>query len=127
MAFILKPKAESFFYGISLPIVNENGTSQIQKFEFKFKRISRSKINELQKAQDEVANGEFEIDSLERDVDYVMEIADGWRYVQDENGKDLPYTRENVYALLDAYPNAAGEIVKTFFECTIGGGAKRKN
>lgn len=127
MAFILKPKAESFFYGILLPIVTESGASQIQKFEFRFKRISRSKINELQKEQDNAANGDFEVDSLERDVDYVMEIADGWRYVQDETGKDLPFTRENVHALLDAYPNAAGEIVKTFFECTLGGGAKRKN
>lgn len=127
MAFILKPKADSFFYGITLPVVTENGSSQLQKFEFRFKRISRARINELQKEQDNAANGDFEVDSLERDVDYVLEIADGWRYVQGEDGKELPFTRENVYALLNSYPNAAGEIVKTFFECTLGGGAKRKN
>jgi hypothetical protein len=127
MAFVLKAKSEGFFYSIQLPVITETGASQIQKFDFKFKRISRSKINELQRQQEELNKGDFEIDSLERDVDYVMEIAEGWRYVQDETGKDVPFTRENVHALLDAYPNAAGEIVKGFFESTLGGGAKRKN
>lgn len=127
MAFVLKAKNEGFFYGIQLPIVTDSGASQIQKFDVKFKRVSRSRINEIQRQQEELNNGDFEVDSLERDVDYLMEIAEGWRYVQDEAGKDIEFNRDNVYALLDAYPNAAGEIVRAFFESTLGGGAKRKN
>lgn len=127
MAFVLKAKSDGFFYGIQLPVISDSGSSQIQKFDIKFKRISRSKINEIQRQQEELNKGEFEVDSLERDADYVMEIAEGWRYVQDESGKDIEFSRENVHALLDAYPNAAGEIVKAFFESTLGGGAKRKN
>lgn len=127
MAFVLKAKNEGFFYTIQLPVISDSGASQIQKFDFKFKRISRSKINEIQKQQESINQGDFEIDTLERDVDYILEIAEGWRYVQDEAGKDIEFNRDNVHALLDAYPNAAGEIVKAFFESTLGGGAKRKN
>lgn len=127
MAFVLKAKSEGFFYGIQIPVVTELGATQIQKFDFKFKRISRTKINELQRQQEDVANSDIAIDSLERDVDYIMEIAEGWRFVTDENGKEVPFDRDSVHALLDSYPNAAGEIVKAFFESTLGGGAKRKN
>lgn len=127
MAFVLKAKSEGFFYAIQLPVITDTGSSQIQKFDFKFKRISRAKINELQRQQEELTKGDYEVDSLERDVDYVMEIAEGWRHIQGEDGKDLEFNRENLHALLNEYPNAAGEIVKAFFESTLGGGAKRKN
>lgn len=124
MAFVLKAKSEGFFYPIQLPVVTEAGSTQVIKFEFKFKRISRSKLNELQKLQDDLNNGDIEIDSLERDTDYVLEIAEGWRYVQDDAGKDVPFNREAVRLLLDSFPNAASAIVSAFFQATLGGGKK---
>lgn len=124
MAFVLKAKSDGFFFPIQLPIVTESGATQINKFEFKFKRVSRSKLNELQRMQDEISKSDIEVDSLERDVDYILEIAEGWRYVSDEAGKDLAFNRENVRMLLDAYPNAAGTIVGAFFQATLGGGKK---
>lgn len=127
MAFTLKAKSESFYYPINLAVVSESGSSVTQRFEFKFKRLSRTKINELQKQQEEISKMDVEVDSLERDSDYLMEVADGWKGVQDENGVELPFTRDNVKLLLDSVPNASGEIVKAFFESTFGGGAKRKN
>jgi hypothetical protein len=127
MAFVLKPKSEGFYYGIILPTINDAGSSQAIKFEMKFKRVSRSKLNELQKAQEAMAEAEVQSDSLERDTDYVMDIAEGWRYVSGAEGdEDLPFNRVNVHMMLDNYPNAAGVIVAAFFEATLGGG-KRKN
>lgn len=127
MTFVLAPKTEGYFYPISLPVVSESGATAVSRFEIKFKRISRSKLNALQKAQEKISDGEVEVDSLERDTDYIMDIAEGWRQVQGQDGKEVPFNRENVYALLDDFPSAAGEIVKAFFESTLGGGAKRKN
>lgn len=124
MAFVLTKKSEGFFFPIQLPIVTDSGATQIHRFEFKFKRVSRSKLNEIQKLQEELNKGDIEVDSLERDTDYVLEVAEGWRYVQDDAGKELPFNRENVKLLLDAFPNAAGEIVKAFFQATLGGGKK---
>jgi hypothetical protein len=126
MAFVLKPKSEGFYYGIVLPVVNENGVSQATKFEMLFKRVSRSRLNELQKQQEEMAESEVIVDSLERDTDYVLDIAEGWRYVQGPDGEDLEFNRATVRLMLDNYPNAAGAIVSAFFEATLGG-AKRKN
>lgn len=127
MAFVLKPKSEGFYYAILLPVINDSGASQIMKFEMKFKRVSRSKLNELQKAQEQMTDADVHVDSLERDTDYIIDIAEGWRYVQaDGSTDDLPFTRDNVRMLLDNYPNAASVIVSAFFEATLGGG-KRKN
>ena len=125
MSFILAKKSDSFFYPINLPVVLDSGANQVNKFEFRFKRLSRSKLNELQKAQDAVAD--LEIDGLERDTDYVLEIADGWKGVDQPDGSPVPFNRDAVHQLLDEYPNAAGEIVKAFFESTLGGGRKTKN
>lgn len=126
MAFVLQPKTEGFFYGISLPTVNENGASSIIKFDMKFRRVSRSKLNALQKSQEDMTESDIQVDSLERDTDYLMDIAEGWRHVSDADGEEVAFTRDNVRILLDHYPNAASTIVGAFFEATLGGG-KRKN
>lgn len=127
MAFVLQPKTEGFFYSILLPVVTDSGASQANKFDFKFKRVSRSKLNELQKSQEQMNESDAQIDSLERDTDYVMDIAEGWRYVDSTDGKPMDFNRENVRLMLDNYPNAASVIVSAFFEATLGGGGKRKN
>ena len=125
MAFVLSRKTDSFFYPVSLPLVLENGASQSARFEFRFKRIPRSRLNALQKAQE--SDSDLDIDTLERDTDYVLEIADGWKGVEGADGSSVEFTRENVNTLLDNYPNAAGVIVAAFFEATLGGGRKQKN
>ena len=127
MSFVLAPKTEGFYYPVSIPVVSESGATSVNRFEMRFKRISRSKLNALQKSQEKITESDIEIDSLERDTDYILDIAEGWRHVRGTDGKDVPFSRESVFELLDQYPSAAGEIVKAFFESTLGGGAKRKN
>lgn len=124
MAFTLAKKTDSFYFPIQMPVVSESGTVQSYRFEFKFKRVSRSKLNALQKAQE--AQNDYEVDTLERDVDWIMEVTDGWRNIVDETGQEVPFTRDTLRALLDNVPNAAGVIVKAFFDATLGGG-KRGN
>lgn len=125
MAFVLAKKTDSFYYPINLPVVLDSGSSQTARFEFRFKRVSRSKLNALHKAQEN--QGDMDVDSLERDTDYVLDIADGWKGVDAPDGTPVEFNRDNVNTLLDSYPNAAGEIVKAFFEATLGGGRKVKN
>lgn len=125
MTFIRAKKTESFFYPINLPIINDRGVSQTQNFDFRFKRVSRSKLHAMQKAQEAAAD--LNADSLERDVDYVFEIADGWRGYNDPDGTPIEFNRATVTELLDEEPGAAGEIVRAFFEATLRGGRKEKN
>lgn len=127
MGFQIQPRQDGFFYGISLPTIAENGSSRVERFDMKFRRISRSKINALLKAQDELSESDIEIDGLQRDADYIMEVAEGWRHVSGPDGSDLTFNRDNLMLVLDAYPSAAGAIIKGFIESTMGGGAKRKN
>ena len=123
--FVLKSRTESFFYPIHLPVIAENGGTQTLRFDVSFRRISRTRLTELQQQQESV-NEDAIPDTLSRDVDYMLEIADGWRHVQDEAGQLIPFSPENVRLMFDSYPQAAGVIVAAFFEATLGGG-KRKN
>jgi len=59
-------------------------------------------------------------------LQHVINDGDWVIGIEAEKG-DLPFSRENVRALLDAVPNSAGAIVSAFFSATLGGGAKRGN
>lgn len=125
MGFVLSSKADkSFWFRVDVPSVTEAGTTRVASFDMKFKRFSRSRLNEL-KAQSEAFQEND--DTLENDTDYVMMIAEDWRHITDEKGADLAFSRENMHALLDAIPNAAGAVVGAFFKATLGGGAKTGN
>lgn len=124
MAFILGSKSDSFWYPLIIQVVADDGRTRSHQFEFRFKRLTRSRINQLLKAisSDQMADA----DPVERDVDWVMDIADGWRGVQDEDGAELPFTRDNVFRLIDQYPHAASTLLTAWSEANAGG-AKRKN
>ncbi|MFY8162788.1 MAG: phage tail assembly chaperone, partial [Brevundimonas sp.] len=47
-------------------------------------------------------------------VDYVHEVIDSWAGVGDAEGKPLPYSREALAQLLEAYPAAGAEIVRRY-------------
>lgn len=126
--FVLKPKTESFFYPVTVPVVTDAGVTQNFKFEMSFRRKTRTELAELQSrnAGQEGIEAATGAEALERDVDYILDIADGWRQVQDEAGQPVPFERDTIRSLIDTYPTAAGPIVGAFFEATLGGG-KRKN
>ena len=44
------------------------------------------------------------------DTEYLAEVIEGWSGVFDGNDLAVPYTRESLAALLDAFPSASVEI-----------------
>jgi hypothetical protein len=48
------------------------------------------------------------------DLDLVAQVVVGWEGVSDDDGAAVPFSREALAALLDAYPAAAGEIVSAY-------------
>ena len=127
MSFVLGKKDQGFFFPISIPAVTDAGSTQTSKFEMKFRRLSRSKLAELQKQQDIIGSGDADVDTLERDTDWILEVSEDWRHVNDPDGKPVPFNRDTLYTMLDMFPNAASEIVKAFFNATFNGGAKKGN
>ena len=124
MPLILAKKTDSFYYPINLPVMT-GGRSQIARFEFRFKELPRSRFNALLKER--TATSDLDIDSLDRDTDYIMDIADGWRGVNDANDNPLEFNRENLTALLDTFQHAANEIGNAYIEAVFNGGRKAKN
>lgn len=122
MDFAILKNTEPFWFSVGLMRVQANGVSRSFPFEMQFKRFTRTELNELrQRSQNMPDDG----DTLERDTDYIMEISTDWRM---KDGKtDIPFTRDNLLALLDAEPSAAGAIVEAFFRATLAGGAKKGN
>lgn len=121
MAFVLAKETDAFPYPVTIPVVTAKGVRQSHRIELIFKRLSRAEINALQPSIED------EGDSLERDTDYVMAIAEDWKGVNGPDGSAIPFSRESVRDLLDFAPSAALAIVRAFTEATNGGGAKRGN
>lgn len=122
MDFSILKDSEPFWFNVGLVRVQGNGVARSYPFEVKFNRFKRSELNELrQRSQNMPEDG----DSLERDTDYIMELACDWKL---KDGKtEIPFNRENLLDFLDAEPSAAAAIVEAFFRATLAGGAKRGN
>lgn len=122
MDFSILKDHEPFWFDVGLVRVQANGVSRSYPFKMQFNRFKRSELNELrQRSQNMPDDG----DSLERDTDYIMELACDWKL---QDGKtDIPFTRQNLLDFLDAEPSAAGAIVEAFFRATLAGGAKKGN
>lgn len=48
------------------------------------------------------------------DIDLLSQVVIGWDGVNDDAGTAVPFGRDALAALLDAYPAAAGEIVSAY-------------
>jgi hypothetical protein len=122
MAFVIAEKTAPFWYSVDVAVVSDEGVSRNHRFDIKYKRFSRSKLNELRAESENMSS---DSDALLNDVEYVLKIAEDWRHVSDGKN-ELPFTEDNVRLMLDNVPGAAGAIVTKFFEATLGGGAAKK-
>ena len=59
------------------------------------------------------------------DVDVLADVVAGWRGVCDDRGDEVPYSREALAQLLDAYPAASGEVFRGYMQAHFE--ARRKN
>lgn len=58
------------------------------------------------------------------DLDLVAGVVLGWDGVNDESGAPVPFSRDALAALLDAYSAAAGEIVSAYIHALTESRAK---
>lgn len=91
-----------------------------------FRRFSREELATL---RDDATPGPDDApisqeEALERDTDYILKIATNWKDV-DVDG-DTEFTRDNLRAVLNAYPMATARIVEAFWQAH-NGEAARKN
>ena len=95
---------------VSMPVAPD--TFEEHEFTAIFKRLGKSKIQELTEA--EGAN----------DKDLAKAVLAGWDNVTDDAGAQVEFTPENIEELLDI-PMVASAVVIAFMESVAG--AKRKN
>lgn len=95
-------------------VPQDGGSYKKHTFDAKFQIFGQAKIDEiLQKFRND-------------DHDMIVEILAGWENVQDSDGNNLEYSDANKTALIDI-PYVRTAIVKAYFECVGGAGAKTKN
>lgn len=85
MAFVLK-KTASYKWPVKVEVPTDGGKFETQTFDAVFKKMSRSAFGDL----------------LEKGEDALLEqILEGWEGINDENGKEVPFTQKNKKELCD--------------------------
>lgn len=107
-------QSSSYTWPVTVEFPISGGKTEKQTFDVEFKRLTQSKIKEL---RDAAYQGKLTDDETCR------QIVVGWRGVSD-NGQELPFSPENLDALLEIALVPAS-IVRSFFDSMEG--AKRKN
>lgn len=133
MAFVIAPKSSAFTYPVEIPFITEQGSRILNRVEFQFKRLTRTKFEEATKAHETPKDENGEIvsisadEQLELNVRQIMEFTEGWKGVSDTEGKEVPFSEAALRMMLDNYPAANGAIVSAYVTAYLGGEAKRKN
>jgi hypothetical protein len=120
MAFVLKQSA-TYSWPVVLRLPVDGGRFEKQTFDAQFKRLSQSRINEIQDlVRAKQLNHEVEL----TDQSVADEVLAGWGNVQDDDGQEVPYTAAAKAELLNI-PAVASGIVVAYFESVTG--SKTKN
>ncbi len=85
---------KAFWHHIQIPLVLDDGTSAIHRFEVKMRRVPAPEPTTLSEARESV-----------------IAIVDGWTSVRDDEGRPLPFTEANMRKLLDTCPGAIKAIL----------------
>ncbi len=112
--FVLK-QSETYTWPVTVKFPVSGGRHSEEKFDAEFKRITQSKVKEIQQ---QIA------DELITDIDLAKEVLVGWRGVLDENKNEIPFSIEAKEQLLDV-ALVGSAVAQAFFESFSG--AKRKN
>lgn len=110
---IIQPTQYS--WGITVEIPADGGRVEKQTFDGIFKRVSQTRLGEIQKA--------IEANEM-RDIDLAREMLIGWKGVIDSDGEEVPFSESARDQLLDI-PMVAAAVVIAFMQSITG--AKRKN
>lgn len=111
----------TFTSTVNVEIAGDNGKKIKTSFDIIYKRKGTSEIEDIHRRFALEDGDENQL----TDSKLIPEIVAGWgNNVHDEDGNPLPFTEENLAALVDIYP-VRPAIVRVFFESLSG--AKAKN
>lgn len=108
-------QTETFTWPVTVKIPADGGRYESHTFDAKFKRISQSRIDEL---NERLSAGTMS------DREFVNEILDGWSGVIDESNQQVPYSDSTRDALLQV-TLVRTAIIAAYSEAYAG--AQRKN
>lgn len=104
----------------------DGGKREKQTFEAEFKRLSQSRIAEIQLQAQQMTRAAETGEPYDgiTDVGAANEVLIGWSGVVDEDGEEIPFS-ESMKAELLEIPLMAASLVQAYFESLID--QKRKN
>ena len=114
MAFVLK-KTNSYKWPVTVDVPVDGGKHDRVTFDVECKDLTQSRLLEI---------AELSSEGSLTDVEVAREVMVGWAGIQDEDGKDLPYSITKRDELLEV-PMVATAIASAYLESKRG--AKRKN
>lgn len=128
MAFVLKQR-DSYTWPVTVEVPIDGGRFKRETFDAEFARLPQSRIHEIQLAAARVKStlerGDEELyDTLITDQDIANEVLIGWSGVQDDKGKEVPFSESAKTELLEV-PCVADAIVRAFNDSVSK--AKSKN
>jgi len=119
MSFVLK-QSDTYVWPVTFDVPVDGGRHERQTFDGEFKRLPQSKIGpmvaELQKLED--------LGDLERFTEIAADLLVGWSGINDDNGKEVPFSQKALERLLEV-PFLAVAVLKAYMDSIKG--AKRKN
>ena len=119
MAFVLKQSA-TYLWPVTLRLPVDGGRYEKQTFDAQFRRLSQSRINEIQ----DLVRAKQRGDDVElTDQSVADEVLAGWDGVQDDDGEDVPYS-EAAKAEMLGIASVASSIVVAYFESVTGNKVK---
>ena len=131
--FKLAPKTAPFAFDVIIPDVNDNGAVIKHKVRFLFNRMTRTELDQKETAIKD-ALGYADADrmtaqqTIELQVERALLYCAGWKDVTGPEGEPLEYTRDNLFALFNAYPGAYPALFETYVRLVFNNGeALQKN
>jgi hypothetical protein len=106
-------KDYTYKWDVKVSFPTAPGNFEEQTFTVTFRRPTKSEVDSL-------VNGDGKTDN-----DFVAAVVVGWEGIVDDQKQELPFTPENLKAVLDV-PGVASAIVWAFMD-SFKGTAQRKN
>lgn len=106
--------SDTFLVPVRVEVLDEKGLKKVHVFKAEFKRLDQDQLD---------AMNERLAQNAMTDQQVIDEVMVGWADVTDMNKQPLPFTPDNLAALLRVNPTRFC-IVKTYFE-TVNAGARK--
>ncbi len=109
-------QSQTYTWPVEVEFPVDGGKTRKETFDGEFKRLSESRIREI---QDQINNNEIVHDKI-----LAREILVGWKGVVDNKGEEVPFSQAGLDKLLEV-PLVATAIVRSFYKSHAG--ARIKN